>query len=146
MCPLAYGAIKKLTVSSNTPGNTLDAREALAVLAARHGDRSEYSKLSLTSPGTDADDAAGGPIDIIVDGLLALDRELGKPALNNPAQPRLWPADSAKKLGEAIASAHSKLPTGLQTVCRRSADPSMVSQLPTPLPTPYRPLLPTTSN
>jgi hypothetical protein len=105
MCPLVYGAIKKLTVSSNTPGNTLDAREALAVLAARHGDRSEYAKLSLTSPGTDADDAVGGPIDIIVDGLLALESELGKPALNNPAQPRLWPADSAKKLGEAIASA-----------------------------------------
>jgi hypothetical protein len=76
---LVYGAIKKLTVSSNTLGNTLDAREALAVLAARHGDRSEYSKLSLTSPGADADDAPGGPIDIIVDGLLALERELGKP-------------------------------------------------------------------
>jgi len=40
-------------------------------------------------------------------------------------------------------SPHSKLQTGLQTVCRRSADPSMVSQLPTPLPTPYRPPLPT---
>ena len=104
-CPLAYGIIKKLTVSSNTSGNALDSREALAVLAARHGDRSEYSKVVLTSPGADADDALGGPIDTIFDGLLALERELGKPALNNPAQPRLWPTDSAKKLGEAIASA-----------------------------------------
>ena len=39
--------------------------------------------------------------------------------------------------------AHSKLNTLLQTVCRRSADPPMVSQLPNPLPNPYRPLLPT---
>ena len=106
MCPLAYGVIKKLTVSSKTLGNTLDAREALAVLVARHGDRSDYTKLSLTSPGTDADDAVGGPIDIIVDGILVLDRELGK--VSNPAQPRLWPADSAKKLGEAIASAAAR--------------------------------------
>lgn len=105
MCLLAYGVIKKLTVSSKTPDNTLDAREALAVLVARHGDHSDYAKLSLTSPGTHADDAVGGPIDIIVDGLLVLDRELGKPSVDNPAQPRLWPADSAKKLGEAIASA-----------------------------------------
>ena len=103
MCPSAYGIIKKLTVSSNTSGNTLDARETLAVLAARHGDRSEYSKLVLTSPGTDADDVVGGPIDVIVDGLLALDRELGKTI--NPAQPLLWPSDSAKKLGEAFATA-----------------------------------------
>ena len=102
--PFSYGIIKKLVVSANLSGNALDANEALAVLVARHGTRSiiDYSKVVLTHPGADSDDAMGGPVDLIIDGLLSLERELAK--YHDPARPRLWPSDSAKKLGEAIAA------------------------------------------
>ena len=102
--PFSYGIIKKLVVSANLSGNALDANEALAVLVARHSTRPiiDYSKVVLTHPGADVDDATGGPVDLIFDGLLSLERELAKH--HDPARPRLWPSDSAKKLGEAIAA------------------------------------------
>ena len=107
--PCAFDIIKKLTVSANLDADTLDAHEALAVLVARHGARAttDYAKVVLTHPGADADDAPGGPVDIIIDGLFALNRELANLG-NDPARPRLWPSDSSKKLGEAIASAFAR--------------------------------------
>lgn len=102
------GLIKKLTVSTKFGDpHTIDAREALTTLIGRHGDSSPFAKLTLTVQGAADDDAPGGPIHSIVHGLHALNDELSSFVPLHPNR-LLWPSDSAKKLGEAFASAFNR--------------------------------------
>ena len=92
----SYNLVKKLTLSTACSDNFVDARDMLGVAQSFDGGKTAgLAALQLTKLGHPADDAIFFASTVVMH---AISRTLTKPG----ADTRLWPDDSAAKLGAAI--------------------------------------------